>query len=74
MDNCACAWAPPDDPLALIRPPYQRKPWYQVAWCRLHMGAEIAKQGQAAGAVEKTANPNEDVAQTGKPDGMRGLE
>ena len=47
MDNCACAWGPE----ALSAGP-NRDSWkdWQIAWCRLHMEAEIAKQGQAAGA------------------------
>ena len=71
--HCACAWERIRVAYlaGTFNPIYE---WRQSAWCRLHMEAEIAKQGQAAGAVEKTANPNEDVAQTGKPDGMRGLE
>ena len=28
---------------------YRTYEWEQTAWCRLHMEAEIAKQGQAAG-------------------------
>ena len=62
MDNCACAWGPE----ALSAGP-NRDSWkdWQIAWCRLHMEAEIAKQGQAAGAVASTANPNVDGAQTG---------
>ena len=68
MDNCACAWAQ-------VFPEYPRFRVYhhirQTAWCRLHMEAEIAKQGQAAGAVASTANPNVDGAQTGKPDAKK---
>ena len=47
--------------------------WEQTAWCRAHMEAEIAKQGQAAGADGKTASPNVDGAQTGKPVQQRGI-
>ena len=76
FDNCACAWersnwctsspclredGSPTDHSKGNNPHY-----YQTAWCRLHMEAEIAKQGQAAGAEQSTANPNVDGAQTGQ--------
>ena len=47
--------------------------WEQTAWCRAHMEAEIAKQGQAAGAERSTANPNVDGAQTGSGVAKRGI-
>ena len=62
MDNCACAWE-------RVWEGKWRFP--QAHWCRLHMEAEIAKQGQAAGAEQSTANPNVDGAQTGKPDAKK---
>ena len=55
MDNCACAWEQ-------VFPEYPRFRVYhhirQTAWCRLHMEAEIAKQGQAAGAAEERVGNN----------------
>ena len=67
MDNCACAWAQ-------VFPEYPRFRVYhhirQIAWCRLHMEAEIAKQGQAAGAdVSKDSgspSPTANVAKRAK--------
>lgn len=56
MDNCACVfaktrlvWRTNTDSFnsAFMHRTYE---WEQTAWCRLHMEAEIAKQGQAAGA------------------------
>ena len=64
--HCACAWEP-DGGRWQLNEKRSRVivDWRQVAWCRLHMEAEIAKQGQTAGAVAKGANPNVDGAQTG---------
>ena len=45
----------------------------QANWCHLHMEAEIAKQGQAAGAVASTASPNVDGAQIGSGAAKRGI-
>ena len=62
FDNCACAWG-------YAQNPSQR--WYaevtlrQIAWCRLHMEAEIAKQGQAAGSPPLDSGNNVDGAQIG---------
>ena len=49
--HCACAWEP-DGGRWQLNEKRSRVivDWRQVAWCRLHMEAEIAKQGQAAGA------------------------
>ena len=61
MDNCACAWG-------RVWEGKWRFP--QTAWCRLHMEAEIAKQGQAAGAdVSKDSgspSPTANVAKRAK--------
>ena len=50
MDNCACQWERTWKSYPFhenIRPHWI---WEQTYWCRAHMEAEIAKQGQAAGA------------------------
>ena len=68
--HCACAWEP-DGGRWQLNEKRSRVivDWRQVAWCRLHMEAEIAKQGQAAGAVghrdsQSPASPaNQSVAQ-----------
>ena len=51
MDNCACAWDRSGDwELVHGIAGLWRRGFAQTAWCRAHMEAEIAKQGQAAGA------------------------
>ena len=73
MENCSCAWQS-DSVLRSGDEVIWRTPFVQTHWCRAHMEAEIAKQGQAAGPAAKGATDNVDGAQKGIADAKRGIQ